>query len=514
MEADLPNSPDAPQLRRWWISAWLFVVLLLIAHTAIRCLLFKNLDIDEAEQLVLIQHLSLGYSAQPPLYSWLVWGVAQIVGANVLALALVKALLLLAFYFQMALLSRWLLPDRRAVLAFLVPLLLPLFAWEALRMSHTPLLCVLCLATMLSLFRLQRVPSWGNYLLLGCCFGLGMLTKYNYSLLAASSLLACLMFPQYRRRILHSRFLVSLLLGGLILLPHACWAWGAAAEIAAYFQELMGDNDTLVASWASLRRVGNFCVTLLATGSIPVGLILLLAWRKGWQWKSSTSDSMKLLVLTVVIGLSLYLIILLMGRMQHFRGHWLAPFLLFIPICLLGRLPAISDIRQRARLYVGVVVAMSLTILAVRGSTFLFDYDQGKFQTRDYLFADLAETLAAQGLHPDEVISGDIHSAGYTRIYLGGPPVQCSTILNRTPERTSTAVTLVVWDATLSDGCSKEAPSAFQAWFKAHVPENMMQHIVTSPRKFDTRTKRLGYCVLMPKVEYSTLKPAMQDTPK
>ncbi len=38
--------------------------------------------------------MALGYNAQPPLYFWLQWGMFQIAGEGVLALALLKALLL------------------------------------------------------------------------------------------------------------------------------------------------------------------------------------------------------------------------------------------------------------------------------------------------------------------------------------------------------------------------------------------------------------------------------------
>src|SRR4051794_38958520 len=124
-------------------TAWVFVAFILVAHTVIRCALSGNLDIDEAEQLVLVQTWSAGYSAQPPLYTWLLWPVVQLVGPNVVALALFKFLLLGTLYVLMARLTWRVLGDNGGVLAAVTPLLLPVVGWEAWRMTHTPLLCVL-----------------------------------------------------------------------------------------------------------------------------------------------------------------------------------------------------------------------------------------------------------------------------------------------------------------------------------------------------------------------------------
>ena len=65
----------APVNIRW---VWLFVAGILLVHTAIRCGLSGNLDLDEAEQLVLVQTWSAGYSVQPPLYTWLLWPLIQL----------------------------------------------------------------------------------------------------------------------------------------------------------------------------------------------------------------------------------------------------------------------------------------------------------------------------------------------------------------------------------------------------------------------------------------------------
>lgn len=65
-----------------------------LVQVAIRLAFGPALELDEAEAFFYARHLSIGYSAQPPLYFWLQWGLFQVVGEGLLALALLKAMLL------------------------------------------------------------------------------------------------------------------------------------------------------------------------------------------------------------------------------------------------------------------------------------------------------------------------------------------------------------------------------------------------------------------------------------
>src|SRR5262249_13183646 len=88
----------------------------------------------------------------------------------------------------------------RAVLAALSPLLIPAIAWNSVNyLTHTLLLCALCLATVCCVLRLSQARrlcygrrGWGGYALLGVCVGMGVLSKYNYAVFAAALLLAAL----------------------------------------------------------------------------------------------------------------------------------------------------------------------------------------------------------------------------------------------------------------------------------------------------------------------------------
>ena len=89
--AAAPRDPFA------WCYAHPLVPLLVLvcAQVLLRLALSPALDMDEAEQIVWSQHLAWGYGVQPPLYTWLQWGVNRLLGGqSVLALSLLKHSLL------------------------------------------------------------------------------------------------------------------------------------------------------------------------------------------------------------------------------------------------------------------------------------------------------------------------------------------------------------------------------------------------------------------------------------
>src|SRR5678816_4766758 len=57
-------------------------------HVLTRSLVSNNLQLDEAEQLILTQQWRWGYGSQPPLYDWMQKALFGVLGVNVFALSL------------------------------------------------------------------------------------------------------------------------------------------------------------------------------------------------------------------------------------------------------------------------------------------------------------------------------------------------------------------------------------------------------------------------------------------
>jgi 4-amino-4-deoxy-L-arabinose transferase-like glycosyltransferase len=473
---------------------WLFVAGVLLAHTAIRWGLSRNLDLDEAEQLVLVQTWSAGYSVQPPLYTWLLWPLVQLVGANVLALALLKLLLLGTLFVLMARVARQVFPDARYALAAATPLLLPVIGWEAWRMTHTPLLCVMCLATVLAVLRLRNNPGWMACGVLGGCLGLGMLTKYNYAVFALALALACCTIPAYRARLLHPRLFFSLLVAALILAPHAWWGWEHRAEILDYLRTRTGLGST--PGGRSLGRgLGGFVLSLAVGLSVPAGAVFFASCRSLWQWlrPAGLPETYRLIMTFVAITLGLYLALVIVGGVKDFRVHWFAPLLLLMPFWFFHRGLAAPS---QQRFYFALVVLYSLGVLGVRGSAFVRDYEAGKYQSRDHLYAALAEDVTAGGHQPRMVITQDILSAGYARLYFPEAPVYCQCYLTRPGMGHGWNEGIILWDSTGGDAKVDAMLERWRGRLGEGVHVGPANFIHTSRKSTATRTTHLGYAVV------------------
>ncbi|HEB95338.1 MAG TPA: glycosyltransferase, partial [Sedimenticola thiotaurini] len=116
----------------------------------LRVVLGGGYEMDEAEQLILGQRLQLGYSPDPPLYTWLQIPLLRLFGEGVVALSLLKNLLLFGLYACSWFVARHAgLGRDQAALAALSLLLLPGIGWESQRdLTHTVLVTTLAAATL------------------------------------------------------------------------------------------------------------------------------------------------------------------------------------------------------------------------------------------------------------------------------------------------------------------------------------------------------------------------------
>lgn len=193
---------------RWvnWIFAAYFCV-----QTAIRISISSSVRIDEAQQFVVGQWLAWGYDAQPPLYNWLQYGVFEIFGTSVASLAILKNALLFLVYLAYHGLARQLLVDKKlAALATLSLLTMPQMFWQAQRdLTHTVGTLLAIILFIHFVVKTIRRPTFASYAMIGLWAGLGMLTKYNFSLIIVSVFAAVLFHPDGLKRLLDRRFLVA-----------------------------------------------------------------------------------------------------------------------------------------------------------------------------------------------------------------------------------------------------------------------------------------------------------------
>lgn len=205
-----------------------------LVHGVARLLASGNLGEDDPFDNLLIQQLAAGYrSNQPPLYDWLLWLLQQGLGAGVMPFLLLKyALLVVIAGFLFSITRRVSGSALWGLLAVDAMALVYQIFWRFHEgFTHRVGAITLALATLWALLRLIDHGRRRDYLVLGVCIGLGLLSEGRYAVLLIALLAAAALQPQARAR-LRSPWLVLVPLSvALIVSPYAYWLLADPARL-------------------------------------------------------------------------------------------------------------------------------------------------------------------------------------------------------------------------------------------------------------------------------------------
>jgi 4-amino-4-deoxy-L-arabinose transferase-like glycosyltransferase len=459
----------------------LFLGVVLTLHAVIRLLLWHNLEFDEAEQLVFVQRLAAGYSEQPPLYTWLLWLPVQLFGPSVAALATVKFGLLAALFGWLYHVAVRVIDDPRlAALATVTPLMLPVFGWEAIRMStHTILMCVTMLATFDTVFRIIERGRTRDYFVLGLCVGAGLMAKYNFALFALALVIASATIPTYRARLLNWRILLSILLALTIIAPHAIWLVENRERATEGVLKYSRHVETL-ALWLRWAAGMKSLAWTLGVALLPFIAAVLICFRLADVSRETKGNHRRLVVRFIVVSLIL-IVATIFGGVSDFRAHWFSPLLLIIPVAYFAFLHNVAS--QSIPRFAAIVVVLSIAAIIGRTVSLGFDYQNGKYQSRDFLYAELPNRMRSVDTVPRYIVTNGIIPAGYLRMHFPGVPVTVS------PNRLGEVPTLAVWDATVSAEMPLELTRI--------IPTSSTPIVFDAPNvRFKSSTRKLGYVVI------------------
>jgi len=206
---------------------WLSIAVYIAAHFALRLALGPALGLDDSEQALFAQEWLLNYRYRaPPLFTWLLMAVGEVVGVNVVSISLVRYAFLAAMFAFVHLTARRLIPDLRlAALATWSFTAIYTYGYDHhYNLTHTTALAAALAIAWYAFVRLCETPRLGWYLALGAIGGLGLLAKWNFVMFAAALALACLLRPAYRGLVLTWRILPAGVLAALIAAPSALYA--------------------------------------------------------------------------------------------------------------------------------------------------------------------------------------------------------------------------------------------------------------------------------------------------
>ena len=136
---------------------------------------------------------------------------------SVLAVSVVRYSLLAITYgcLYLAALS-WIEDRRLAALSVLSFSSIYVFAYYAHHdLTHTTALSAMIAASFLAFAKLSEKPTIPRYLLIGLCFGFGMLAKWNFIMLAIGLPLTCLLSANERHLVLTWKSLYAIIVNGV-----------------------------------------------------------------------------------------------------------------------------------------------------------------------------------------------------------------------------------------------------------------------------------------------------------
>lgn len=391
---------------------WLFG--LCLAHVLVRVAISPALKWDEAEQMLWSQQLALGYGAQPPLYTWLQWGVNQVFGPSVLALSLLKHSLLALTYVLMYLAGRELLGARGAWWASASMLLLPPLGWYSVRdQTHTILVTAMTCAAWWLLLRIVRRPRPQDFAWLGLVCACGMLAKYSFALVIVVMLVAALSVADGRKALFARGWWWAPLVGALAVAPHALWLLSHVQEATA---------DTLYKM--QVQRDRSLAESLLNLFDGVLGMLLLFALLALWAFRSALwrrpvkpAAPWAQTVFWRYLGLMLLALLgmVLFAGVTTFKGRWLLPLLCVAPLAMFAARPELQ-LHPRAARYTGAVVGMALLLLLAAGLRPWFSGLRGEADELNHPAVALAEQLRALGYDGrGDIIAADHMMAGMLR---------------------------------------------------------------------------------------------------
>lgn len=379
----------------------LLLFLYISIHILIRLVFNQTLQLDDAEQIRHAQELLLGYPIpQPPMYSWLSWGMFQVFSTGLLALTLLKYIIITLTFWLTWLVSGQLFQHLQTrYLVTFAYLLMPSFAWHMHQgFTHTILLGFGIILSLHALLSLKDNPNTKNYLYLGLALGAGLMGKYSFLLFALPLLVVALSITSYRNILANIKILLSIGVFLLVIGPHLYWLLQHHQEVfISIDQKLQVSNGGILLE--RLRSVGGFVGAALAFVS-PFALVFLIgSWRRLFNRDSQLVKSDNTLLLSrfywvIIITVAVLAIFV---SMPHFKVRWFHPLMMIFPLWMLIRIERKQLLSKTLiRWFYGFVVLFSVLILSIRITQVTIGPDLGKYGRLNLPIVETLDKLPIQ----------------------------------------------------------------------------------------------------------------------
>ena len=375
----------------WQAIALFFLYCLLYASA--RLLISSSLEMDEAEQFLRGASFHFAYEEQAPLYTWIYWLVSLFIGNNLITLTAVKYSIYFSFFaiFYILVRSFWGRDESLLITGSL--LLFPTYAYEANRdLSHSILVSVMAVLTCLFFVRAVRREATLDYLSLGICGGLGILSKYNFVIFLAALLCSALSMAEGRRAMFNRKIVLSMLALTAISAPHLIWLSREQFPALQFALESTRPGELKIQTPLLTLPI----IAVAYEEVLAFVLTVLLIFRRDLVRLGADRDPALLIFPRLALfGLGMPVLGIIIFQTGVFRGRWLAPVYFILPIAFFSLVNLkIKDTKSRAFGYLCIGIAVSVLIL--RLFVGFFPNATGKIERIHMPYRALSGQLAAK----------------------------------------------------------------------------------------------------------------------
>lgn len=413
-------------------------------------------ELDQAEQLILSQRLQWGYTNQPPLYTWLLWGLEQWTGPSLTVLLLFKVGLLLALAVSFVGIGHELrLSQRQRVLSLAGLAWLPAFVWEAQRdLTHSMMAATMASLMLWGSLWAVRRRTWWAYALPGAAAAGALLSKHNAVIFVVAVLLTLLSLPDWRRRLHLGGVLFAIALLAGLCAPHGLWLLQHPEVLAQTTHKLIGAQDD--AGWVA----GGELLVALLKGLLAFLMPWLLVAVPLWWGARRQSAAQRLMTRLLWVVMAVLLVFVLAIGAESFKGRWLFPLLFFVPLWLAASVDVDASRATQIMVRGGVALAVLCGVLLPLRIVWPV---AGEVQTRQNLpLVGLGVQLQQTwGAVPPVVLVSHHHVGGNLRLAWGRAPLIQSPRMTW-PVALPDEVMVVATDQDLRD-------PAFATWLRAQT---------------------------------------------
>jgi 4-amino-4-deoxy-L-arabinose transferase-like glycosyltransferase len=450
-----------------WLGSPRIVVGLIAAylgvHLVVRLLTEPSLGMDDAEQALFAQTWSVGYRfRQPPLFTWLALPLFAWLGPGVLALSILRYLLLgLTYVCMYGTARRWIEDPRLAALSVFSFALMYVFAYYAHHdLTHTTALGAAIALTFYAFARLVERPSTAHYALLGVAFGLGLLAKWNFVMLAAALPVTCLLWQHLRPLVLSWKTLLAAAIAAAVASPPVLWVL-AHRNFGTVSGDVLSEGTT-PGFLATLAEGTAQLIKASLVFPLPfLPLFLLVFGAALWRGIGQPAPDAELRPVTpgflgalIAVSLALHWLLVPALGAVTFTERWMHPALMILPVFLFALAERGRPSPRTIGIFACLIGLVAVGALGVRIALFTLGADHcGK--CRDLVRFDvLAEGLRAAGFERGTIVvpPDDLHIGGNLRAVLPGSRVLDPAYpLSIWPQPQAQGQCLVVWQPDRTD---------------------------------------------------------------